>query len=79
MVEERKDLNSPACAADQADDIYMGFAGKAELTVFLAELAAVQQPGADKTQRAKVMARLRELLPRVRDDTLYAELSAVLS
>ena len=73
MARKCPDLSSPACAAGEADDVYMGFAGKDEIKAFLGELAA-----ADKNNRATAMARLREVLPRVRDDVLHAELSATL-
>ncbi len=73
MAKNGPDLSSPACAAGEADDVYMGFAGKEEIKAFLGELAA-----ADENNRATAMARLRELLPHVRDDVLHAELSAVL-
>lgn len=73
MSDKGPELNSPACAAGEADDVYMGFAGKDEIKAFLAELAAT-----DENNRAEVMARLRELLPRVRDDLLHGELAAAL-
>ena len=60
----RKKLASPACAADEADDVYMGYASKTEIAEFLRDLDA-----------GKIdHARLEAFLPRVRDDVLYAEL-----
>ncbi len=73
MATKGPELSSPACAAGEAEDVYMGFAGKDEIKAFLGELAA-----ADENNRATVMARLREFLPRLRDDVVHAELSAVL-
>ena len=61
---------SPACAADEADDIYMGYASRAEIMAFLREL---KETGAT----ADMTERLKEFLPRVRDDVLYAELSSL--
>ncbi len=55
---------SPACAADEADDVYMGFASKAEIAACLRDLDA-----------GKIdHARLEAFLPRVKDELLYAEL-----
>jgi hypothetical protein len=60
---------SPACAADEADDAYMGFASKDEIAAFLRELDA-----------GKIdHARLETFLPRVKDDVLYAELKKKLA
>ena len=73
MSDKGPELSSPACAAGEADDVYMGFAGKDEILAFLGELA-----NADQNNRATVRARLMELLPRVRDDLLHAQLSALL-
>lgn len=67
-----KPLASPACSAHEADDSYMGFASRAEISAFLKELEAAEharQPTADM---------LRRMLPRVRDDALHQELSAKL-
>ena len=63
-------LASPACSASEASDVYMGFAGPAEIAAFLAELAAAEAAG------QPVGDRLRAMLPRVRDDRLHALLVA---
>lgn len=58
--------SSPACLAHEADDGYMGFATAPEIARFLADFDA-----APMAQRAEL---LRQMLPRVRDDGLHAEL-----
>ena len=98
--------SSPACAMREADDVYMGYAGRDELAEALGRLLAATAAdgpwramlaghlaaltgGAPSTDDAKPAlligdgtaqpARLlRELLPRVRDDRLHADLSAML-
>ena len=62
---------SPACLAHEADDAYMGFATLAEIVRFRAELAA-----ASGDAKAEM---LRTFLPKVRDESLHAEFSALLS
>jgi hypothetical protein len=62
--EDTKEPSSPACLAHEADDAYMGFASRAEIAVFMKEIA-----GADAEA-------IREMLPRIRDDVLYKELAA---
>jgi hypothetical protein len=57
--------SSPACSMREADDAYMGFAGKEEIETLLRELLAAERALARK---------LRETLPRVRDDDLHAKL-----
>ena len=54
--------NSPACLAHEADDAYMGFAGRAEIAAFLAGLETADA------------ASIRKMLPRIRDDVLHKEL-----
>jgi hypothetical protein len=77
VTEDRNPPSSPACLAHEADDAYMGFATKAEITELMAALRqADDSPPVDK---AAVAARLRKILPRLRDDTLYRELSARLT
>jgi hypothetical protein len=61
---------SPACSAHEADDAYMGFASRAEIAAFLKELAAAKQAGRPHAEM------LRKMLPRLRDESLYRELSA---
>jgi hypothetical protein len=62
---------SPACLAHEADDAYMGFATREEIARFLAEL--------DAAPAARHGDMLRQMLPRIRDDVLHAELSARLA
>lgn len=54
MTKEPKDrpdakVSSPACSMHEADDAYMGYAGKAELVVFLNELLEAERAGARVT------------------------------
>jgi hypothetical protein len=72
-MSDPKEFSSPACSANEADDAYMGFASRAEITAFLKELAAAEQAGRPHAEM------LRRMLPRVRDDVLYRELKAKLS
>jgi hypothetical protein len=64
---------SPVCYIDEADDAYMGFASKAEIAVFLAELADAEHAG------RPIDEMLRRMLPRIRDDHLHRELAAKLT
>lgn len=41
--------SSPACAMHQADDVYMGYAGKDEMIAFLNELLEAERAGARVT------------------------------
>ncbi len=63
---------SPVCYVDEADDSYMGFASKAEIATFLAELAEAERSGQPTDEM------LRRVLPRIRDDHLHRELAAKL-
>lgn len=65
--------SSPVCYIDEADDTYMGFASKAEIAAFLAELAEAERLGQPTDEM------LRRMLPRIRDDHLHSELSAKLT
>lgn len=65
--------SSPVCYIDEADDTYMGFASKAEIAAFLAELAEAERLGQPTDEM------LRRMLPRIRDDHLHGELSAKLT
>ena len=67
--DEPKEPSSPACLAHEADDAYMGFATKAEIAAFLKALAEAENAGRPHA----------EMLPRVRDDGFYRELSAKLA
>jgi hypothetical protein len=71
-MSDPKEFSSPACSANEADDAYMGFASRAEITAFLTELAAAEQAGRPHAEM------LRRMLPRVRDDALHRELKAKL-
>ena len=62
--------SSPVCYVDEADDTYMGFASKAEIAAFLAELTEAERLGQPTDEM------LRRMLPRIRDDHLHRELSA---
>ncbi|MFO1158386.1 MAG: hypothetical protein U1E60_06080 [Reyranellaceae bacterium] len=64
---------SPVCYVDEADDAYMGYASKAEITAFLAELAEAERAGRPTDEM------LRQMLPRIRDDHLHRELTAKLT
>jgi len=69
---EPKEPSSPTCLAGEADDVYMGFASKAEIAAFLKELAEAERTGRPHAEM------LRKMLPKVRDDVLHRELSAKL-
>jgi hypothetical protein len=43
--EAHVELSSPACSMHEADDAYMGYAGKDELTAFLNELLEAERAG----------------------------------
>lgn len=55
---------SPACSAHEADDAYMGYATKAEIAAFLKEFETADTDS------------IRKMLPRMRNDLLYEQLSA---
>lgn len=65
--------SSPVCYIDEADDTYMGFASRAEIAAFLAELAEAERSG------QPIDEMLRRMLPRIRDDHLHRELAAKLT
>ena len=67
MIDEPEEPSSPACLAHEADDAYMGFATKAEITAFLETLEAAEANA------------IRKMLPRIRDDILHKELSVRLA
>jgi Domain of unknown function (DUF6306) len=46
------ELSSPACSMPEADDAYMGFAGKAELIAFLNVLLEAERAGARVTLKS---------------------------
>ena len=70
MTDEPKQPSSPTCLAHEADDAYMGFATEAEISSFLKALAEAERAGRPHAEM------LREMLPKVRDNRLHAELSA---
>ena len=71
MIPQADGPASPACLAHEADEAYMGFATREEITRFLAELDA-----APNSARADM---LRNMLPKIRDDLLYVEIKARLA
>ncbi|MFO1083526.1 MAG: hypothetical protein U1E21_03085 [Reyranellaceae bacterium] len=73
MIGESGEAASPVCYIDEADDTYMGFASKAEIVAFLAELAGAERSGQPTGDM------LRRMLPRIRDDRLHRELAAKLT
>lgn len=62
---------SPACLAQEADDAYMGFATREEIVRFLTDL--------DVAAAAAKVDMLRQMLPKIRDDVLHAELRSRLA
>ena len=64
---------SPSCFAHDADEAYMGFAPRAEIEAMLLELQAADVPADDR-----LVQRARDMLPKVRDDALYRQLSDAL-
>ncbi len=44
--------SSPACSMHEADDAYMGYAGKEELTAILTDLLEAERAGVLVTMRA---------------------------
>ena len=64
---------SPSCFAHEADDAYMGFASAAEITALLKEIG--ETVFGEAPERARLTGRLRQMLPKVRDDRLYRRLA----
>jgi nitronate monooxygenase len=65
------EFSSPACSMHEASDVYMGYAGKEELTTFLNELLEAERAGARVTlesARAAGSGPLAELLRTVQRD-----------
>jgi Domain of unknown function (DUF6306) len=50
--DEPAELSSPACSMSEADDTYMGYAGRAELVGFLNELLEAERAGARVTLKS---------------------------
>jgi hypothetical protein len=71
-MSDPKEFASPACSANEADDAYMGFASRAEISAFLKKLEAAECDGRPHAEM------LRRMLPKVRDDALHRELSVKL-
>ena len=71
-MSEPKDFASPTCSANEADDVYMGFASREEIAAFLAELADAEGAGRPHVEM------LRRMLPKIRDDALHRALTAKL-
>ena len=65
--------NSPSCFAHEADDLYMGYASREEIVAFLQDVR-VSTP-ATAAERDQSIHRIRQLLPKVRDDALYRDLT----
>ena len=65
------EVSSPACSMHEADDAYMGYAGKDELIAFLNELLEAERAGARVTlesARAAGNGPLAELMRRIQRD-----------
>jgi hypothetical protein len=65
------ELSSPACSMSEADDVYMGYAGKAELLALLNELLEAERAGARvalESARAVPEGPIRALLDVVHHD-----------
>jgi hypothetical protein len=84
---EVPEFSSPACSMHEVSDQYMGYADPNEVTAFLNELLEAERAGpSDLRERIAflnrgqgwVVRKLREMLPRVRDDRLHVDLSAML-
>jgi len=74
-----REPSSPACSMRQADDTYMGYAGRDELVAFLNGRLEAERAGARVTlETARAVRKLREALPRVRDGGLHADLAEML-
>ncbi len=58
---------SPACLAHEADDAYMGYAGKDELAAFLNELLEAERAGTGVALRSAETARGTTFEPLLRD------------
>lgn len=65
------ELSSPACSMKEAEDVYMGYAGKEELNALLNELLEAERAGARvalESANAAPAGPVRELLDAVRHD-----------
>ncbi len=71
MTKPAVEVSSPACSMHEADDAYMGYAGKDELTALLNELLEAEHAGARVTlesARAAGSGPIAELMRRIRRD-----------
>jgi hypothetical protein len=68
--EKDSESSSPACYAREADPGYMGYATLEELNAFLVGLL--------ESERA-LAAKLRLMLPRMRDDEQHAQMKTMLA
>jgi len=70
---QETELNSPACSMHAGDAVYMGYASRDEIAAFVKIWNAAQpNPTPDLVQK------LRDMLPRIRDDQMHAQLKAQL-
>src|ERR1700724_4285142 len=63
--------SSPACSMHEADDAYMGYAGRKELTAILTELLEAERAGVRVTHESALTARdgpLGELMRAIEKD-----------
>src|SRR6266404_2593783 len=63
--------SSPACSMHEADDAYMGYAGKEEVTAILTELLEAERAGVRVTHESALTARggpLGELMRAIETD-----------
>lgn len=68
------EVSSPACSMHEADDAYLGYAGKDELVAFLNELLEAEHAGARVTlesARAAGSGPVAELLRRIQRDEAH--------
>src|ERR1700756_830798 len=66
--------SSPACSMHEADDAYMGYAGKTELTAILTELLEAERAGVRVTHESALTARdgqLEELMRAIEKDEAH--------
>jgi len=66
--------SSPACSMHEADDVYMGYAGKEELTAILTELLEAERAGVRVTHESALTARdgpLGELMRAIEKDEAH--------
>jgi hypothetical protein len=72
--DETAELSSPACSMPEADDTYMGYAGKTELAAFLNELLEAERAGARvtlKSARAAAAGPIAKLMWTIQRDEAH--------